>query len=328
MSPKEEWQRRPGLESPAGALESDQPGPTEPTFDLNRWFWQPIRHRWPLIAGITIAAVLLTLAWQAYSTPKYTARAVVYATNQQADGLARQLGSLGGVAALAGASLGKTEQVSEFEKFRFMLTSERLGDYHARERDMLPIVFWKSWDKDRKDWKRPTGTLQALKDAFWPMFGLEPWQPPDGRSLAKVYSKRLAARAPAESGLLRVSYEDTDPDRAKFILQSAIEDANEIVRQDAAQRAAAKAEYLRSQLAVAQVAEYRINLAMLLATEEQTLMLTSTKLPYAAELVQPYTVSRDPTSQKPVTYGIIALVAGLSIGVFIALMLGPVRPRA
>lgn len=301
---------------------------TEQGRDLGELLWAPIRTRWPMILGLGLLAVLATLAWQATSTPKYTARVVVFATNQESGGLAGQLGSLGSVAALAGASLGRTKQVSEFDKFEFLLTSARLGDYQAREREILPIVFWRRWDGEKGAWKRPEGPVQTVKDLLWPVFGLPAWLPPDGRDLAEEYDRRLTTRSKGETGLFQLAYVDSDPDRAVRILKAIVEDANELARRDAAARSAAKAEYLREQLQKAQVAEYRTNLAMLLAVEEQTLMLTSTNLPYAAEIVQPFTVSRKPTSQRPVVFGLIAAIVGLSFGLLLALALGPKRSPA
>jgi uncharacterized protein involved in exopolysaccharide biosynthesis len=294
-------------------------------FDLRRFVLEPILHRWKLILGIPTVMVALVLIWQALSTPEYTAQTVVTATQQNGGDLSSQLGKLGGIAALAGASLGPSAEASEFDKFEFLLTSSRLGEYQAERRNMLPIVFADRWDSQRKDWKRPEGVVQGIKDVFWPLFGMPAWLPPDGRELAEQYDRSLQIRERGTSGLFQLSYTDADPERAKFVLEAMVLDANELLRADASRQSAAKAAYLRSQLATAEVAEYRVNLAALLSREEQTLMLTSTSLPFAAQTVQPYTVSATPTSQRPVIYGGIAFVLGVALGLFLALVLGPVR---
>jgi uncharacterized protein involved in exopolysaccharide biosynthesis len=295
----------------------------EQGFDIRRYVIEPVIHRWKLVLGMPVAFSLLALTWQAVATPKYTASTVVTATSQNASSIASRLGQLGGLAALAGSSLGASQETTEFDKFEFMLTSPRLGDYQARTRRMLPIVFDKKWDSEQQAWARPEGAVQTVKNALWPLFGLPAWLPPDGQTLAEHYDRNLQVRQRGTTGLFQLSYTDEDPERALMVLQAIVADSNELLRQDAARRAAAKAAYLRSQLETARVAEYRVNLATLLATEEQTLMLTATSLPYAADTVQPYTVSAKPTSQRPVIYGAIAFVLGASLGLFFALVLGP-----
>lgn len=285
--------------------------------------WGAVRSRWPLVMAVPAVLVALTLVYQAVDTPQFTARAVVTA-QVQSNNLSNQLGRLGGVAALAGASLGKSKDVTEFDKFQFLLKSDLLGDYEAH-RGMLPIIFRDRWNSEKRTWRRPETTGQAIKDLLLPIFRLAPWSPPDGRDLAALYGRQLVQREVGETGMIELAYDDSDPARAVFVLQTMVKDANDILRTAATARAAQKAIYLRQQLALAQVAEYRSNLASLLGTEEQTLMLSSTKLPYAADIVQPFTVSAQPTSQRPLLFAMIAGVVGISLGVFVALVLGPRR---
>jgi uncharacterized protein involved in exopolysaccharide biosynthesis len=285
-----------------------------------------IRDRWQIIVATPAVLVGLVLLYQTINTPKYTARVVVTA-QAPSTSLGGQLGRLGGFAALAGASLGKSADVTEFDKFQFMLKSELLGTYQAG-RGILPVVFAEKWDAQRQEWRRPNGVAQSVKDTFFPAFGLKPWLPPDGRSLAEHYNRQLVLREVGETGMIELAFEDSDPQRAIRVLRTMVEDSNELLRAAAANRAAQKAAYLRQQLAIAQVAEYRTNLASLLANEEQVMTLSSTKLPFAADIVEPYTVSAQPTSQRPFLYAIIAIIVGLSLGTFLALLLGPRRIHA
>lgn len=305
-----------------------QPLPqTEVEFRVDEWLWRPMIVRWKLILGFAIGSVCLTLLWQAIRTPTWVATTVVSPTNRESSDLASKLGRLGGVAALAGASLGESQAASEFDRFRFLLTSTRLAEVHVRMRNILPLVFAEDWDSNNQTWVRPTGPIQFVKDTLWPLFGLDPWLPPDARSVAEEYKQRLSQREIGKTGLVQISFRDDQPERAESILRYIMTDANELCRKDAAQQAESKARYLREQLSTATVSEYRFNLASLLATEEQTLMLTSTTLPFAAEIVQPIVTSKQPVSQRPLLYGLIALVIGTGLGVFIALIKGPIPKR-
>ena len=290
---------------------------------LDGRIWQPIRRRWRLVVGGMLVAVAVTLLVQAFVEPTYTA-SVVLAPSAQSKSSGNALGKLGGLASIAGVSIDKGE-TSEFEKLQFLVFSDRLGDYQARRPDFLHFVFATRWDPRLRQWRRSTGIGQSVKDVLNPLFGLPAWLPPDGRALAKLYDTKLSSKKLGETELVQLSYRDPDAARGAFVLAAIVNDANELLRADAALRASRQASYLRQQLGLAAVLEYRENLASLLGQQEQTLMLTSSHLPYAADMLQPVTVSAVPTSQRPYLYAGIAAVIGLSVSAFIAFLLGVPR---
>ena len=151
-----------------------------------------IRRRWLLMLAIPAVLVALTLFYQAVDTPQFTARMVIVA-QAQSNNLSADLSRLGGIAAIAGTSLGKSKDVTEFDKFGFLLKSDLLGGYQAR-RGMLQIVFRDRWDKASHRWRRPATASQGIKDLVWPIFRLSPWLPPDGRDIAQLYGRKLVQR--------------------------------------------------------------------------------------------------------------------------------------
>ena len=269
-----------------------------------------------------LVAIVAVLVWQAAQTPEYTARAVLAPTDQEGGDLKSQLSSLSSLASIAGVKLGDKGTVSEFEKFQYLLFSDRLGLFQARTPRFLQLVFAKQWDSARRRWRKPDGLGQSIKDSLFPVFGIPPWLPPDGRNLAMLYDRKLSVRKLGDTQLLQLSYVDPDPVRAGYILRSVIHDANELLRRDAQRRSQMQATYLRHQLAISQVQEYRDNFVALLARQEQTLMLTNADLPYAAETLQAETAAREPTSQRPFLYAAIAGAIGLCVTVFAAIVLG------
>lgn len=301
----------------------------EPEASLSAQIWMPVRHRWKMVLGGALLAAIAVLVVQAVQTPEYTARMVLSPTDQGSSNLNSQLGRLSGLASIAGVSLGDKTAVSEFEKFQYLVFSERLGEYQARHGDILKLVFRKRWDAAMRQWQRPRTLGQAFRNTVYPIFGLPAWQAPDGRDLADEYDRRLASRKLGETALLQLSYRDSDPVRAATVLSAIVHDANELLRQDAQRKALSQSAYLRRQLGLAQVQEYRENLAQLLARQEQTLMLAAAEVPYAAEALQPQTISKEPTSQRPFLYAGIAAVVGLSFSAFVAILMGlPSRWRA
>ncbi len=294
---------------------------------LSRQLWQPIRMRWKFVLGVTLLAVVLTLVAQAVIPPKYTA-SVVLGPSDQAESPLSGLSKLSGLASVAGVSLNDKGTVSEFDKFQFLVMSDRLGVYQAHEPGFLAMVFDQRWDPATRRWRKPDGLVQSFKDIFNPIFGLPAWLPPDGRDLAELYDQNLAIKKVGETNLIQLNYRDTRPERAGKVLAAIVRDTDLLLRRDAELRARQQATYLRTQMALAQVLEYRQNLAGLLARQEQTLMLTASSQPFSAETLQAPTLSKTATTQRPYLFAAIAAVIGFSVGAFIAIMLGIPAARA
>jgi len=123
-----------------------------------------------------------------------------------------------------------------------------------------------------------------------------------------------------QSDLLLLAYTDTDPVRASTILNRIVDDANEILKGSAAQRATIQAAYLQAKLHDASVLEYRNTLEKLYVEQEQILMLTHSNLPFAAEPVSGVDVPAMKVPKRVATFGLIAAAIGFSLSYFVAIV--------
>lgn len=280
---------------------------------------EPIRRRWAWILAGTLLAAMAALVLQVLSPPVYTASAVMGPASGGSDSLQGKLSGLAGLAGLAGVNLGRDAGIPAFEKFKFMVYSKRLGDYQAAKPGFLQEMFPKQWDAAGRRWKQPEGLGQAFRSTVNPIFGLPAWLPPGGDDIAATYDRNLGVSKVSTTEMVRMTYKDRDPERALALLKGIIADSDNLIRIDAASRAAEQADYLRGRLAQTTIEEYRDTLLKLLAEQEQTLMLTQSSLPFAAEPVQQPIVDRVP-NKRPVLYALIAAVVGFSFSAFIAIV--------
>jgi uncharacterized protein involved in exopolysaccharide biosynthesis len=118
-----------------------------------------VRRLWPkrwAIAGITLVFVVAS-GIAAWTLPKeYEAKITISPTSSPAGG--GQLGGLGGLASqfgglasLAGISLGgenskKAESVA-------VLQSEALTERYIKENNLLPVIYEEKWDSSKSKWK-------------------------------------------------------------------------------------------------------------------------------------------------------------------------------
>ncbi len=122
--------------------------------------WQ---SRW-LIVAITLLGVLLGLGSTFVLTKKYTATVLLSpVSNQSSSGLGAlggALSQLGGVASLAGLSLGSSN--SARSEAIATLQSEALTTQYIQDNGLLPVLFSDKWDAAHSRWATKTGKAPSL----------------------------------------------------------------------------------------------------------------------------------------------------------------------
>ena len=284
-------------------LPSDEP----PNLDLIT----PIfRFRWLIALGV-VAGLILGAVYEIIATARYTATVVVVPATNRTD-LPQLRGGLAALSGLAGGKLGGNN-VNSMDRFTFLLTSTRLAERQIARRPILLVLFPERWDARHRGWVPPTGFVQGISESLKQIFGIPTLIAPDKFAVAKTYEKNLAQAKIGDTELIRISYNDKDPARAVQVLRWIVDDANEIVRGDAAQRAQQQSAYLRERLRTSTIQDYRETLLSLLAQEEQTLMLSSSRLPFAADTIEGESTSPVPTSKRPFT----TMMAGALLGLML-----------
>lgn len=271
---------------------------------------------WRWIAAATLLATALMLILQARAAPVYVASAVVSPTNNSNSG---QTSKIGRLASFAGIDLTSAKPASNYERFLFLLSSPELAAYQIREHNMLRVVFAGQWDPARHRWKDAAGWNASLRAVINPIFGLPLSPPPDEHALAGYYARALETQKVPDSGLTRLVFHDADPARAKMLLRMLIEDANELLRREAAGYARQQADYLRTRIATTPVQDYRTTLIDLLAEQEQTLLLSNGSMPFAAEQIEAVNASPIPT-KRPLLFGALAGVVAFCLASLVAVI--------
>jgi hypothetical protein len=280
------------------------------------------RHRRRLFAG-AVVGMLLAIGYEIVSTPRYTATVVLVPAANRTE-LPQLKGGLAALSGLAGGKLG-TGNVSTMDRFGFLLTSTRLAEHQIALRQVLQVLFPEQWDSALRRWKEPSGVIQPITGGIKQVFGIPAWTPPDKFAVTKLYEKNLTQAKVGDTDLVRLSYTDSDPARAERVLRWIVDDANEIVRADAGRRAKQQSVYLREQLRTTTFQDYRETLLSLLAQEEQTLMLSNSRMPFAADTIEGDATSPIPTSERPVTSAIAGALLGLVLTYLGALIAFNVR---
>jgi len=221
----------------------------------NLWsIWQTLwRGKWTVIVASVVVGMLAAV-YSLMAEKWYRADLLMIAAETPADrgGLTDQLGSLGGIAGLAGISLGSK---STAEPMGILKSRQFIGDF-IRARQLMPVLFPHDFNAAGQCRWAATSDCPDKHDAF------------------KLFSvKVLDVAADKKTGLVTVSVEWTDPSIAANWANSLIERLNERLRQRAMEESEASVGYLKVELEQARVVPLQQSIGRLLQNELQKAML-------------------------------------------------------
>jgi uncharacterized protein involved in exopolysaccharide biosynthesis len=288
-----------------------------------------IRSRWPIIVG-TAAVFFLMATYYLHTTP-YSYTAALRVSSAQASTARPGLGSLGGLAAIAGVGGGVAgESATPFKLYVEGLTSREIATRLSRNPELMRVIFKSEWDSGTGRWREPRGPLRSIKEGVFNVLGIPiyAWEPPGPARMQEFLGNNILVDQNVKTPLVTILFDWTDPVFAVKFLTALHEADDNFVREQARARTESNVAYLRSKVETTSLAEYRSVLFNAIADQAQQMMLVNASAPYAAEPFGPATSSLRPTKPRPIPVLIGTTVAGLIAGTAVAVLLGRRRIRA
>lgn len=258
-------------------------------------------RKWMIFLS-TLATALLAAVVAFAMTPMYRAEVLV-APAKDGDskgGLSMLSGQFGGLASLAGVSLGgggdKSQAIAT-------LNSRALTDRYIQDQNLLPVLFSNRWDADKKTFKPDH-------------FGKLPSQW-DGN---KLFSKEIRSIAEdKKTGLVTLSIEWKDPQQAAQWANDLVKLTNSTLRDRAIADSTRNLDYLNQQLEKTSVVELRQAIYRLLETEVKNIMVAKGSEEYAFKVIDPAVVPQDKSKPKRGLFILVGGLLGLVMGALYAL---------
>lgn len=209
-------------------------------------------------------------------------------------------GQLGGLAALAGISVGEGNDVVALA----VLQSREFAREFIEQLNLLPVFFEKEWDAENARW------LEA-----------DPTEAPDVRDGVKFFHENILKVSEARStGLVTLAIEWTDPDIAAAWAGMLVQRLNDRLRERALQEAQTNVTYLHAEMAKATLATLQESIGRLLEIELPKLMLAKGNQEFAFKVVDPAVPPKYRERPKRVLTVIIGTLLGGLLGIFIVLV--------
>ena len=263
------------------------------------------RARWRVAAFIIACTIGATLT--GFLLPrKYTAVIVVSpVTNASGGGrlggLSSMVSQLGGLASLAGISLGEDTQRAETLE---VLESSALTERYIAQNNLLPVLFRKQWDPQTRQW--------LVSD---------PRKMPTLWKADQLFDKKIRTiTTDAKSGIVTMKITWTNPSEAATWANGLVAMTNDYLRSKAIAQAEKNVAYLNDQAEKTNLVQVREAIYAILQTEINKEMLARGTEEYALKVLDPAQSPERPSSLSHTEWLLIGFFGSIGVAlVFIFL---------
>ena len=285
----------------AGARSSDPDAGPEDFDGVTRFL---LAH-WLLIGIVAVGGALAGVLVAHLQSKIYRADVLVMPATQGTSSPLRSLiGQYGGLASLAGVDLSKGG--SSTAATVAVLKSRSFIEKYIADRNLLPVLFWRSWNASAGSWKVKSGQ-----------------QPPSLQDGYGVFIKSVMhVEEDKDKDLITISIEWRDPQLAAQWANDLVRRLNEAARARAIADAERSIEYLGKELEHTQAVEIRESIYSLLQMQINNRMLANTRPDFAFSVLDP---AQAPERNKyvrpiPLLLAAIGFFAGTAVGMLAALL--------
>ncbi len=284
------------------------------------------RRRMLVLATIGVTT-LIGLLFAVFATPLYRAQVIVRPLEVEEGGTLSALSSqFGGAAALAGIDLGGSG--SDRDEYLAILRSRALGERFITEYRLMPELFPERWDAAAGRWKEGEPgllgrTARAVSRALAAVSGDEGWRErgpvPSMWEAYKVFDQDVRkVSEDRDTGLVTLSIEVRDPERAAEWANAYVAMANELIRNDSVVEATRALDYLNAEAEKATMAGLRDTIYRVIEGQLKKIMLANARPEYAFKVVDRAVVPEEKSYPKRALIVILAFMLGGALGVFAA----------
>ncbi len=277
-----------------------------PLFEL----WQDLWSRRWLILVITCVLVITAIMVAVVSEPVYRSSIVIMTADTQ-----EQKGILGSLASGFGGFAGFLPQGilggggDETLEAAAILLSRAFTKSFIVDENLLPILFSDKWDPERGDWRDPQDV-------------------PSMNRAVSLFDRDIRRLDEDEwFGTLTLTVEWYDRELAARWANLMVERLNERIRSTAVFEAESSLQYLNEELQKASILNLREAIYVLVQDQINKIMLANVRKEYAFKVIDPAVVADEGAFVWPKRFMLISLglIVGLSIGIFVALLLGAIE---
>ncbi|WP_394242576.1 Wzz/FepE/Etk N-terminal domain-containing protein [Vibrio astriarenae] len=295
-----------------------QPQSNDDEIDLRELFLALWRGKWIIILTTFVFAVGGVLF--ALSQPN-TYKSQVLLTPTQSSGGGDLSGSLGGLAAIAGVSIGGGDKADPKIEAMAILQSRKFIETFIQKHDLLvPLMAIESWNEDSnrvsyyadlydaeaQEWVFDESKRKSLKPTLW--------------EAHKVFEDIFNVSENKDNGMVTISIVSQSPFIAQEWVTLIVKDINAWMKDKALSEASSKIDYLHGQINRTQVVELQNMFYSLIEEQYKTQMLAEVEEEFVFKTIDPAFAPEEKDGPKRALICVLATLLGGMFGVAIVLL--------
>jgi uncharacterized protein involved in exopolysaccharide biosynthesis len=271
------------------------------------------------IVAITAVFAVASVIYALSVPNQYKATALLAPAQSSGGGLSGALGQLGGLASLAGVSIGGGEG-SEAQIAQEIMKSWNFIEAFIADNDLAVELF------AAEGWRKGSNELKINNDVYdsqnkqWLLENESGVVgPPSSWNLFKTFSERLAVSEDKRSGLVSVSIEYYSPQIAKQWLDMYVSAVNAHMQQRQVDKVTNNINYLQAQIEKTSIAEMREVFYTIIEEQTKNKMVAEASPEYAFVAVSPSMVPEETSQPKRALICILGTLLGGMLSVLLVL---------
>ncbi len=293
----------------------------EDEIDL-RELWQTVKSGKKLIFIVTTTIVILTLIYALSLPNSYKASAVLIPTS---DDKSSALGGLGGLAAMAGVSLGGSASMTPDVAFNSLLVNNNFMKNFIQSNKIN--LHYNSEDID-KNYVFALN-FRGIYNLFTSKKNLNELRNSEKELYDLILNirKRFSIDADKKSGLITISYNDEDRVYAPKMVDMFLKDASSYLVKNNLNNINTRLQYFEKEMAQTEGFELRQSLSEIISKIVQEKVMMQSKQYYQCDLLtpaqEPYI--QDKTKPKRGLMLVVSFVTSIILGIFLVFFLNFIR---
>ena len=267
------------------------------------------------IAAITAILAIVSVIYALSIPNQYKATAVLSSATSSGGGLSGALGQLGGLASLAGVSLGGGS-TSEAQVAQEIMQSWGFIEGFINDNNLeVGLLATDGWDKATNKLLINTATYDPESEKWLSDDGM-----PSSWALYQAFVKRLSVSEDIQSGLFLVSIEYFSPLIAKQWLDLYVAAINAHMQKREMAKVTRNIEYLQIQIKKTSIAEMQEVFYTIIEEQIKNKMLAEASPEFAFDSVSPSMVPEEKSQPKRALICILGALLGGMLSVLVVLV--------
>jgi len=291
--------------------------------DLRELFAALWRGKWIIILFTIVFAA--GGVFYALSKPDIYQSSVLLAPTQDEGGARGLSGQLGGLASLAGISLGGGGANQTTMAKAVLQSRAFLAGFIHRHNLSIPLMATKAWDMENEKWVINREVYNSETGEWLTNEQGESLKPTDWDMVKTFKGGYLSLTNDEETGMVTLNIKSQSPPVAKEWAEKLVHDINEHMREQDVKEAEARIAFLEGKLQETNIAGMQQVFYQLIESETRTVMLANAQQEYVFKTIEPAVAPQEKSEPKRALIAIVATMLGGMLGVFTVFVIAFIR---